>query len=130
MLLNYKVMKKIIFALSLIICVFAVNFNAQAQRRISPQAKGAIIGGAGGALLGGILGHNVQGALIGAAIGAGGGYIVGNEHQRAVQKRANIYQNGYAAAYRNSNYRSSGNYETSYRHRYKKARYSRSYYRD
>ena len=37
--------------------------------------KGALIGGAGGALIGGLAGHG-KGALIGGAAGAGTGYLV------------------------------------------------------
>jgi hypothetical protein len=37
--------------------------------------KGALVGGAGGALIGGLAGHG-KGALIGAGAGAGTGYLV------------------------------------------------------
>jgi hypothetical protein len=53
-----------------------------AKRGMSSAAKGAIIGGAGGAIAGGIIGKNVKGALIGAAAGAGGGYIIGRSKDR------------------------------------------------
>jgi uncharacterized protein YcfJ len=73
------------FALRL---TFASNTQAQTHKKgISDQGKGAIIGGAGGAVVGGLVGHNVGGALIGGAIGAGGGYIVGNETRRAREKK-------------------------------------------
>lgn len=65
-----------------------VNIEAHAQDRgLSKQGKGAIIGGAGGAVVGGLIGKNVGGALIGGAIGAGGGYIIGNEARKREQKR-------------------------------------------
>lgn len=110
-------MKKLSLIFGLIICVLFASVDVKAQSRpISSQAKGAIIGAAGGALLGGIIGHNVKGALIGAAIGAGGGYIVGNEHNRNVQKRYAAYNHGYQTGYRNgSHYTSRRTYQTSYR---------------
>jgi uncharacterized protein YcfJ len=92
-------MKKIVFVLALIIPVLLSTVNVQAQRRMSSQAKGAIIGGAGGALLGGLIGHNLKGALLGAAVGAGGGYIVGNEHRRTVERRQAAYSTGYRNGY-------------------------------
>jgi uncharacterized protein YcfJ len=65
------------------------NIQAQTTKKkgISDQGKGAIIGGAGGAVAGGLIGHNVGGALIGGAIGAGGGYIIGNETVAHVKKK-------------------------------------------
>ncbi|HEY9534938.1 MAG TPA: YMGG-like glycine zipper-containing protein [Mucilaginibacter sp.] len=90
--------------------ITSVNF-AQAQSKphkpISSQGKGAIIGGAGGAVVGGIIGHNVGGALIGGAIGAGGGYIIGNEHRKAVEKKKR-------AAYRRAYYHKHGHYPNAY----------------
>ncbi|MEO5996406.1 MAG: hypothetical protein ABIN89_06745 [Chitinophagaceae bacterium] len=49
----------------------------------SNRAKGAAIGGVGGAATGVILSKNkVAGGILGGAIGAGGGYIIGNEIDR------------------------------------------------
>lgn len=50
------------------------------QGGIGP-GKGALIGGAGGAILGGLLSHGLGGALLGGAAGAGIGAIVGKKHQ-------------------------------------------------
>lgn len=52
---------------------------------------GALVGGAGGAAIGGLIGstHKAQagtGALIGAGVGAIGGYIVGNELDKKDQR--------------------------------------------
>lgn len=83
-------MKNTLYSLSLIITIlFAGNFQAQAQKKhkLSDQGRGAIIGGAGGAVAGGLIGHGVGGALIGGAIGAGGGYVIGNEHRKHVAKK-------------------------------------------
>jgi uncharacterized protein YcfJ len=93
-------MKKILFSFCLILCVLVTTLNVQAQhRKMSGQAKGALIGGAGGALAGGLIGHGVKGALIGGAIGAGGGYIIGNEHRRNEAKRRAAYRRGYRTGY-------------------------------
>lgn len=81
-------MKKLILSAGIMIAFLLTTSNfAQAQSKISPQGKGAIIGGAGGAVVGGLVGHNVKGALIGGAIGAGGGYVIGNEHRRHLAKK-------------------------------------------
>jgi uncharacterized protein YcfJ len=82
--------KRMIYASLFVACLLSATVNAQEQphkKGISPQGKGAIIGGAGGAVAGGLIGHNVGGALIGGAIGAGGGYVIGNEKRRADEKR-------------------------------------------
>jgi uncharacterized membrane protein YfcA len=83
-------MKKIIIFSSLIIAsLSSISYNAQAQEKkgISKQGKGAIIGGAAGAVAGGLIGKSVGGAVIGGAVGAGGGYIIGNEARRRQEKR-------------------------------------------
>jgi len=85
-------MKKLIIFTCLFfvfLLTFVSNIQAQTTKKkgISDQGKGAIIGGAGGAVVGGLVGHNVGGALIGGAIGAGGGYIIGNETRRAREKK-------------------------------------------
>lgn len=46
----------------------------------SKAAKGAVIGGVGGAVTGAILSKNkVVGAIIGGVVGAGGGYVIGRK---------------------------------------------------
>lgn len=49
---------------------------------ISKAAKGAIIGGVGGAAAGGIITRSGKGAGIGAVVGAAGGYIIGRSKDR------------------------------------------------
>ena len=44
--------------------------------------KGALIGGAGGAVLGALFGGGAKGALIGGAAGAGIGAVIGEAHQK------------------------------------------------
>ncbi len=57
---------------------------------------GALVGGAGGAGVGGLIGSMSharagEGALIGGAIGVVGGYMVGNEMDKAEQRKADAY---------------------------------------
>jgi hypothetical protein len=92
-------MKKIILytGVTMGLLLSAGNFaKAQENKGISEQGKGAIIGGAAGAVAGGIIGKNVGGALIGGAVGAGGGYVIGNESRKAKEKRQRA---AYRAAY-------------------------------
>jgi len=101
-------MKKLIAYIGILTMFLLTSSLAHAQhKKISDQGKGAIIGGAGGAVVGGIVGHNVGGALIGGAIGAGGGYIIGNEHRKSVEKKRR-------AAYRAAYYRKHGHYPNAY----------------
>jgi uncharacterized protein YcfJ len=87
-------MKKSILLFGLIVA-FMISFTdtsfAQRRRGMSSQAKGALIGGGAGAIVGTLAGGNVKSALIGGAIGAGGGYIIGNEHRRNKAKRQRAY---------------------------------------
>ncbi len=87
-------MKNLIISAGIMLATFAAAGNVQAQEhhKLSDQGRGAIIGGAGGAVAGGLIGHGVKGALIGGAIGAGGGYIIGNEHRKHEVKERNRYE--------------------------------------
>ena len=53
--------------------------------------QGAVIGGLGGAAVGGIIGsqsgRGLEGALIGGALGAAGGAAIGNSKDRQNQRR-------------------------------------------
>jgi predicted lipid-binding transport protein (Tim44 family) len=84
-------MKKLLISFSILTALILTLNNtagyAQDKKPMSKQAKGAIIGGAGGAVAGGLIGGDVKGALIGGAIGAGGGYVIGNESRRREEKR-------------------------------------------
>ena len=81
--------KLIIYGGLLLSLTTTVNFSAQAQEKkgMSKQGKGAIIGGAGGAVAGALIGKSVGGAVIGGAIGAGGGYVIGNEARKREEKK-------------------------------------------
>jgi uncharacterized protein YcfJ len=61
---------------------------------------GALVGGAAGAGLGGLIGsfshaRAGEGALIGGAVGALGGYIVGNEADKNQQRQYDSYRESY-----------------------------------
>jgi len=57
----------------------ATSSTVSQKQGWSKAAKGAVIGGAGGALVGGAVSTNKPaGAIIGGAIGAGTGYLIGH----------------------------------------------------
>jgi hypothetical protein len=56
------------------------------QGGIGP-GKGALIGGAGGAVLGAVFGKGLKGTIIGGAAGAGIGAVVGEAHQKNEQNQ-------------------------------------------
>jgi uncharacterized protein YcfJ len=88
-------MKNFIISAGIMLATVVAAGNVQAQeqhKKLSDQGRGAIIGGAGGAVAGGLIGHGVKGALIGGAIGAGGGYIIGNEHRKHEVKERRAYE--------------------------------------
>ena len=70
----------------------------------SNTQRGAVAGGAAGAIIGGIVGkqnnETAEGALIGGALGALTGGLMGNDRDRQIQQQ-NYYQQHQAAAYRN-----------------------------
>ncbi|QIX62374.1 hypothetical protein FY528_18710 [Hymenobacter lutimineralis] len=75
-------MKKISWIFALVILftsVFGEFAHAQDKKKVSPQAKGAIIGGLGGAAAGAIIHkrNRVVGGAVGGAAGAGVGYVIG-----------------------------------------------------
>jgi hypothetical protein len=62
------------------------NNDHRNQGGIGP-GKGALIGGAGGAVLGALFGKGIKGALIGGAAGAGIGAVIGQAHQNDVNRQ-------------------------------------------
>jgi len=48
----------------------------------SKAAKGAVIGGASGAIVGGVVTKSGKGAVIGAVLGAGTGYVIGRKQDK------------------------------------------------
>lgn len=65
--------------------------NRRDQGGIGP-GKGALIGGAGGAVLGAVFGGGLKGTIIGGAAGAGIGAVIG---QAAQNNRDNNYRRPY-----------------------------------
>ena len=57
------------------------RYSQQQHRGGIGPGKGALIGGAGGAVLGAAIGRGLKGSLIGGAAGAGIGAVVGNAAQ-------------------------------------------------
>ena len=49
---------------------------------MSKSAKYAIIGGAGGAVVGGVATKSTKGAVIGGVVGAGAGYLFGRKKDK------------------------------------------------
>ncbi|HEX8429104.1 YMGG-like glycine zipper-containing protein [Hymenobacter sp.] len=73
-------MKKISLILALVLIFASVfSFNTQAQNKVSSHAKGAVIGGLGGAAAGALINkrNRVVGGVVGGAAGAGLGYAIG-----------------------------------------------------
>ena len=85
----------------LLATVLVSTFTAQAQR-LSPQAKGAIIGGGSGAILGAVINkrNRAVGGVIGGVVGAGAGYAVGKHIDNRRKKRAAATEAQREAAYR------------------------------
>ncbi|MBC6612755.1 glycine zipper 2TM domain-containing protein [Hymenobacter sp. BT507] len=96
-------MKKASYIFLLVLFLLAaVRPEAQAQKRISPQAKGTIIGAGAGAL-GGALIHKrnrAAGGVVGGVVGAGAGYAVGKHIDNKQKERARIAAANRAAAQR------------------------------
>lgn len=83
---------RVFLSLFLLAVVLASTFTAQAQqrRRFSPQAKGAVIGGGSGAILGAVINrrNRAVGGIIGGVVGAGAGYAVGKHIDNKQKARA------------------------------------------
>jgi len=76
-----------------LIAIVMVSGCAETQAQ-----KGALIGGASGALIGQAIGHNTKSTLIGAAVGAAGGAIIGNERDKKDTQRE-YYRDEYGNLY-------------------------------
>ncbi|HEX8504059.1 MAG TPA: YMGG-like glycine zipper-containing protein [Hymenobacter sp.] len=104
-------MKKLPYILSLLV-LFTAFFNtpsvqAQDRKGWSPQAKGAVIGGLGGAAAGAIINKRNRpvGGLIGGVAGGAVGYGVGKHIDNKQKERARIAAANRAAAAREAEYR-------------------------
>lgn len=60
------------------------SHSAQIEKKkgMSSRAKYAIIGGVGGAVVGGVATKSTKGAVIGGVVGAGTGYIIGRKKDK------------------------------------------------
>ena len=56
--------------------------KVQQKKGMSKSAKYAIVGGVGGAVIGGVATKSTKGAVIGGVIGAGTGYIIGRKKDK------------------------------------------------
>lgn len=91
-------MKKItIYSISLMFIAGSLLTGCQAIKNANNTQKGAGIGVAAGALLGGIIGNNVGkggnavlGSVIGAAVGGGTGAIIGNKMDKQARKISDV----------------------------------------
>ncbi|WP_400192125.1 YMGG-like glycine zipper-containing protein [Hymenobacter sp. B81] len=86
-------MKKVPYMFTVLLLIFSIistSVQAQEQKKVSPQAKGAIIGGLGGAAAGAIIHkrNRVVGGAVGAAAGAGTGYMIGRNIQNKRKAQA------------------------------------------
>ncbi|UOQ74253.1 YMGG-like glycine zipper-containing protein [Hymenobacter cellulosilyticus] len=97
-------MKKVSLILALVIFFSAVYSNlAQAQNgKWSPQAKGAVIGGLGGAAAGAIIHkrNRAVGGVVGGVAGAGVGYAIGKRTDNKRKEAARVAAANQAAANR------------------------------
>lgn len=96
-------MKKSAYFFALLILLTTVfSHRAQAQGGWSPQAKGAVIGGLGGATAGAIINkrNRAVGGVVGGVAGAGVGYAIGKHRDNKNKERARIVAANRAAAYR------------------------------
>lgn len=86
------VMNKIGVLLFTVVLTISLT-NCKSVQNANNKQKGAVIGAAGGALLGAIIGNNVGkggngelGAVIGGVVGGGAGVLIGNKMDKQAQK--------------------------------------------
>lgn len=98
-------MKKLSYISALIMLLtvtFSNTVQAQEKKRWSPQAKGAVIGGVGGAAAGAIINkrNRAVGGVVGGAAGAGVGYAIGKRTDNRRKEAARVAAANQAAANR------------------------------
>lgn len=88
--------------LMLLTSIFSYSAQAQDHKDWSPQAKGAIIGGLGGAAAGALINkrNRAVGGIIGGVVGGGAGYAIGKHRDNKNKERARIAEANRMAAYR------------------------------
>ncbi|MDO7845617.1 glycine zipper 2TM domain-containing protein [Hymenobacter sp. M29] len=92
-------MKKLPYFLTLIILISTVFGSAPAKAQWSPQAKGAVIGGLGGAAAGALINkrNRAVGGVVGGVAGGAIGYGVGKHIDNKKKQRAAAQQRAVAA---------------------------------
>ncbi|TDU73417.1 YmgG-like glycine-zipper protein [Prosthecobacter fusiformis] len=101
---TYRIMKRIFITL--------IAISSLASCATGPNAQtGTVVGGLGGAALGGIVGNQsgrgLEGAAIGAGLGALAGNAIGNSQDQRNYQRGRYYNNGRyynQRGYRNNRY--------------------------
>ncbi|UOQ96373.1 hypothetical protein MUN81_14080 [Hymenobacter sp. 5317J-9] len=100
-------MKKLPYFFALIVLLSTVFGSAPAKAQWSPQAKGAVIGGLGGAAAGAIINkrNRAVGGVVGGVAGGAIGYGVGKHIDNKNKEKARIAAANRAAAAREAAYR-------------------------
>ena len=91
-----KTIKNKLIASTLALSILFAFSSCEATKNANNKQKGGVIGAAGGAILGAIIGNNVGkggngeiGAVIGGVIGGGAGILIGNKMDKQAQKIEN-----------------------------------------
>ena len=102
-------MNKLPYFFALIVLLSTIFGSRSAQAQWSPQAKGAVIGGLGGAAAGAIINkrNRAVGGVVGGVAGGAIGYGVGKHIDNKRKERARIAAANRAAAIRQQEYRNS-----------------------
>ncbi|GAC1369116.1 MAG: hypothetical protein NVS3B25_09170 [Hymenobacter sp.] len=102
-------MNKLPYILSLLVLLSTVFGSEPARAQWSPQAKGAVIGGLGGAAAGALINkrNRAVGGIVGGVAGGAIGYGIGKHIDNKRKERARIAAANRAAAYREEQYRNS-----------------------
>lgn len=87
---SHKNFLAMLLCFSIVLTGFVGSASAQRRYRHHSRKKGALIGGAAGAVGGALIGGR-KGALIGAGAGAGTGYLVQRHRNRKARRRARRY---------------------------------------
>jgi YMGG-like Gly-zipper len=128
-------MKKIFYSIAILVGVFSASAtyaqdgyyhrnSTLFNRPVCPEAKSAVIGAGGGAILGAIISRDHgQGALLGAILGGASGYLYEKEKEKSYDYpyrdgRNYGYDDRRDEEYRNREYRGERNYPSDYRTNY------------
>ena len=91
-----KTIKNKLIASTLALSILFAFSSCEATKNANNKQKGGVIGAAGGAILGAIIGNNIGkggngeiGAVIGGVVGGGAGILIGNKMDKQAQKIEN-----------------------------------------